>query len=295
MDGLAESGLFSHPQFSLDIFHSGEATRNLDAVLEYSELASFHRQPNHLHFNEGVVWSIKSICEKQPDFLLFFEDDVHVCKDFPEFVVASLERVGASPLLDYVTYYSEIKNAYLEGHIMHEMPAKSFYGTQCLAMSLADAESFASYVDANKQTKSGFADVWFDDWLSSVDRDRHVKCSVPSAAQHIGSDSNHGHEFIVARGFKDDLECIVPKPTDEFLLLEVDNETSVLRHRKTNAHLALNDSALLIYLLCDGVNSLKALTAEIMNASGLDAYAASQQVRTYLNELSVHDAIQFNQ
>ena len=281
---LRASGLLHHPAFSLHIFHSGENANINDANLEDGNI-TLHTAPDRRHFNLGLVNALRHASSLNPDFVLFMEDDIEVCPDFPDYVISTLAEFSADPLMDFVTYYEEVMNRYLDGERCIDMPADSFYGTQCFAMTRENALSYADFVERNHQVKPGFADVWFDSWLEDCDRPRTVSCAVPSAAQHTGVESTHSHEFVKTPAYKSDLEQLTPRHTGDYLLLDTKDANSTLRHKVTGAHLELNESAYLIYLYCDGEQSIGQIIDGIHAEIEIDRTLLSAHIRQGLASL----------
>lgn len=282
---LRSSGLTDDARFTLDIFHSGSNITNLDKALIADCKATLHQNEQQLPFNQAFSASLAIAAAREPDYVLFFEDDVQVAQDFPSFVCAQLQCVLNAPMVDFATYYQEIKDAYLAGERIIELTAKQFYGTQCFAMTKHYAESYSSYVRRNQASKAGYADTWIDDWLVELKLERLVASSVPSAAQHIGTDSNFNHTYMAAQAFKDDVEKLIPTPTNKYVVWEKSNNEFVLRHHNTHEILDLNLAAQLIYLYCDGANTLADIGREIGSFAKTDRVELDQQIRQCLASL----------
>lgn len=292
VDSLRASGLLDHPDFELHIFHTGHRSTNLDQLDLTHASITLHTNQDPLHFNLGTVNLFRHAASQKPDFILFMEDDVHVCEDFPEFVVSALSEFEAGSVLDFLTYYEEVKTSYLEGARSIEMPAHTFYGTQCFAMRPLDALSFADFVEQHHGVKPGFADTWFDSWMEQTDRPRVVSCSVPSPAQHTGFDSTHDHQFINAPAFIRDVEKLVPVATEHYLLIDGKDEKPILKHKTRGTQLQLNESAHLIYLYCDGLMSIGQIIDTIRTQVPMDRVVLSAQMRQAIASLRHNQVIE---
>ncbi len=282
---LRASGLTNDARFTLDIFHSGTNITNLDKALIADCKATLHQNEQQLPFNQAFSASLAIATAREPDYVLFLEDDVHVAQDFPNFVCAQLQFVPNAPLVDFATYYREIKDAYLAGERNIELTAKQFYGTQCFAMTTHYADSYSNYVRRHQASKAGYADTWIDDWLIELNLERVVASSVPSAVQHIGTESSLNHGYISAPAFKDEIEMLIPTPTNKFVVWEKSNNEFVLRHHNTQEILDLNLTAQLIYLYCDGENTLADVERGLSALTETDRTELNQQIRQCLANL----------
>ncbi len=279
------SGLTDDARFTLDIFHSGSNITNLDKALITDCKATLHQQEQKLPFNQAFSASLAIAAAREPDYVLFLEDDAHVAQDFPNFVCAQLQFVPNAPMVDFATYYQEIMDAYLAGERYINLTAKQFYGTQCFAMTTYHADSYSKFVRRNQASKPGYADTWIDDWLIELNLERVVASSVPSAAQHIGTESSLNHTYMAAHAFKDDVEKLIPTPTNKYVVWEKSNNEFVLRHHNTQEILDLNLTAQLIYLYCDGANTLADIGREIGSLAKTDRVELDQQIRQCLASL----------
>ena len=290
---FAASGLFDHKDFSLDIFHSGEGEANIPRALLERHNVTLHTESSKVRFNPAVVQGLSIGHSRNADWVLFCEDDIQACVGFPEFVLSQLQLAGDAPMVDFVTYYSEIVDAYFNGDRIAHLDAKGFYGTQCFALSSVAAKDFARFIVENMDSKEGFADTWFNDWLSSSNRTTQIASSVPSAAQHIGVDSNHQHKFINAPGFKDDLDKSIAAQTGEFELTQLKkNQVGLKRKDSLNAY-ELNLPAQLIYLSCDGSHTIKQIVDELVQNLNQDAAQLNSEVRQCIKELSDLGAVHY--
>ena len=284
--GLAESGFFQHPSFNFTLIHSGQNRLNLDEALAVSDNFTLVETGRLLQFNEAVLNALKTALANKSDVVLFMEDDIRVSTSFPQYVLDTLESAGgAEPVLDFVTYYVEVTDSYFQGEQFIEMEAKSFYGSQCYAMNADYAASFAKFIEENNPQKTGFCDVWFHDWLVHEKLEPVVKCAVPSGAQHIGRNSNQGHDYIEAPCVKDEVEQTRPFRTSQYSQVETDDESLTIRNNETNKLLSLNSSAHLIYLFCDGEYSLKQIISEIHAEVGGSRHKLDAEIRRGLFEL----------
>ncbi|MFT5135175.1 MAG: hypothetical protein ACI8XV_000197 [Arenicella sp.] len=286
LDSLKKSGLFEHAAFTLSVHHDGLDCENISAAEALDSRVAVIKGGNPLlGYNLAAVRAIRYACAQSPDFVLFMEDDIKVCPDFPEFVIATINEFGASPLMDFATYYQEIVDAYLEGNRSFEMDAVQFYGTQCYVSTCADMQSYADFIERNHNIKPGFADIWFDSWLEESGRPRFVKCAVPAAAQHIGVESSHGHGFIDGPAFQVDLEKSILSLSGYYQVFEKNDDGLTLRNSVDNTFLKLNDSAQLIYLYCDGVRNLGQIIDELNSELELGRTVISSQVRECIHSL----------
>lgn len=290
LEHLKASGLTHDARFTLDIFHSG-ASANLDKRLIAECNATLHHDEHKLPFNLAFSGALAIAAAREFDYVLFLEDDVQVAHDFPDFVCSQLAFEADAPLVDFTTYYRKIMDAYLAGERSIKLTAKQFYGTQCFAMTTHYAKSYSDYVRTHSASKIGFADTWIDDWLSALKLEREVASSVPSAAQHIGVDSSFNHSFILAPAFKDDVEKLAPTPTNKYVVWQRNNNEFVLRRHNTHEILDLNLTAQLIYLYCDGRNTLADIEREIGAVVAADRFELNQQIRQCIAVFVAHGAM----
>lgn len=295
LESLFASGLPSNSSFSLDIFHSGQASSNLNSALLRDPQINLIQEPTQLHFNAGLRTALEKALQRDCDWVLFMEDDNCVCSEFPEFVISQLELANEKPMVDFITYYDCIKEAYFSGERFLELDAKSFYGTQCFAIRSDAALSFSKYIGDNESSKVGFADTWFDDWLVSTGQPRTIYSSVPSATQHTGRDSNHGHNFITAPAFKDDLDKTIAVPTLKFELISINAFQRALRPHDDGELFELNEAAQIIYMSVDGNRSIGDIVNELAGHIDVDRTILNQQIRACIHTLTQIGALSYQE
>jgi hypothetical protein len=300
IDSLKNSGLFEHSSFQFILSHSGENTNNLKEAQAVHSKLNIATNKELLNYNNAVTRGIELALETRPDLVLFMEDDIKVCQNFPQFVLDTYKLTdNTETILDFVSYYEEITDAYFQGKQLIEMLAKNFYGGQCFSMNTLSAASFSQYIRNHIDIKEGFCDVWIEDWLLSQNLEPIIKCAVPSGAQHTGKNSTHGHPFFEAPCFKDDIELIKPRITNQFeFIREEKNEmignSFIFKRTNSNHEISLNQSAYLIYLFCDGEHALKQIFDDIHIQLGGDKYTLDTQIRQGLATLKSQQLIHYS-
>lgn len=290
---MIASGMCDDSRVSFSLFHSGKGRSNLDIELIQRSCATLHEQSQLDHFNLGIAKALRLAAEQNADYVLFFEDDVHVAHDFPDFVCSQLALEPTAVFLDFATYFQEVETAYLRGERFVELNAAHFYGTQCFCMPTQHAISFSDNISKNQSQRAGFADTWIQYWLADNALDDQIMSSVPSAVQHVGRDSNHSHSFIRVPAFKDEIERLKPLRTNQYAMCQTVSNGFFLNNGDIENPLHLNFTAQLIYLYCDGDNSIADIENAIRSHVYGDRYQLNQQIRQCLATLIEHSAIRY--
>ncbi len=145
------------------------------------------------------------------DWAMVVEDDIDVCSDFLESVVAWLnDHRKPSPMM-YVfgANYRQIRTAYRRRQSVWKYPVRSFYGALCCVWSPEDALDVVDwYGDDPAYLNEEGGKIYgrgHDLMLGRWGQDRgvtHFRASVPCFIQHIGLDSGLGNRKIQYAGWR---------------------------------------------------------------------------------------------
>jgi len=129
-------------------------------------------------------------------WILFCEDDLDVCGDFLDSVGRWLDLYGAPAyhVFPFGAAYPQVKDAAQRLQFIWEYPVGAFYGTQCVALRRAEAQSLADHWRTNPivcdvHSPSAF-DLMLAEWhQQKFPEQPYLLASAPSFVQHIGRES----------------------------------------------------------------------------------------------------------
>lgn len=129
-------------------------------------------------------------------WVLFCEDDLDVCGDFLESVGNWLDEFAdpAFKVFPFGAAYPQVKDAARRLEFSWRYPVGAFYGTQCIAMRRAEAQSLADYwrtePEVNDTVSTSAFDLMLADWHKrEFPEQPYLLASAPSFVQHIGRES----------------------------------------------------------------------------------------------------------
>lgn len=208
---LARSGLWeSSALHSVQIVDSGshdprdfiatEVTPNVPSGL------SSHRLLIDLCADEGrtlhqtASLAIRRGAETLAPWVLVIEDDIDVCDQFVDGVVAWLEdhATPAQVLYAFGANYAQIQRAVIKGATLWPYPVGAFYGAQAVAWSHEDALQLADWLGPDP-SYDGVRNHGHDLLLGRWGRSRgltHFAASAPSFVEHIGKGSGINNKFF---------------------------------------------------------------------------------------------------
>ena len=182
--------------------------REVGSLIEYCGLDIPERRRN-LHRN--AARAIELAGSAGADWAMVVEDDIDVCADFLESVVAWLEdHAQPSPMM-YVfgANYRQIRVLYQKRKTVWRYPARGFYGALCCVWSPVDALDVVDWYgdDPAYLNKEGgkIYGRGHDLMLGRWGQERgvtHFQASVPCFIQHIGLDSGLGNRKIEYAGWR---------------------------------------------------------------------------------------------
>ncbi|GJL81961.1 MAG: hypothetical protein DHS20C01_15950 [marine bacterium B5-7] len=210
---LERSGWFSYADCNLVVINaSPDSDTHLSNVVSRLAVSSANNftviaTPERLGCTKATQFALQHAAWHECDWVLFMEDDIEVCRDFPERVMDFLQDHGGDQLLcDFVTCYDDVLDRYLKGELFWDMPAVLYYGNQCFALKRHVVKSYADYIDRSDGKRPGFPDVWIADWLMTQYTQTMLRAAVPSLAQHRGDQSTQNNSYFEAQAYIEDLE-----------------------------------------------------------------------------------------
>ena len=126
LESLRASGACDDTRFSIDIYHSGAERSNLDISLIKNCNATLHLYETKTHTNLSSYNALNIAVNRNPEYVVFLEDDIDVCSDFPDFICSQIDLNPTAPIIDFISYYDEIRDAYFSGERFLDMNAMSF-------------------------------------------------------------------------------------------------------------------------------------------------------------------------
>lgn len=164
------------------------------------------------NYHRNAVRAITLAANSGADWAMVIEDDINVCSDFLESVVAWLEDHRKSSPMMYVfgANYSQIRAAYRKRQTVWRYPSRSFYGALCCVWSPEDARDLIDWYGpdpcyVHEETGKKIHGRGHDLMLGRWGRDRgigHYMASVPCFIQHIGLESGLGNRKIQYAGWR---------------------------------------------------------------------------------------------
>ncbi len=186
-----------------------DGPRTFEILPDRRVIVEMPRKRRNLHANAARAIQIAG--SAGADWAMVVEDDIDVCGDFLESVVAWLEdHAQPSPMM-YVfgANYRQIRMLYRERKTVWRYPARNFYGALCCVWSPADALDVVdwygddpAYLDKDGGKIYGRG---HDLMLGRWGQDRgvtHFWTSVPCFIQHIGLNSGLGNRRIQYAGWR---------------------------------------------------------------------------------------------
>jgi len=143
------------------------------------------------------MWNVLS---NDSEYCMFFPDDFIVCLDFLQFVSQFIEKW--KQYHDVFSFYSpfiEVCEAFKNGRGHWIMPNKLFYGGIGLTIKSHVVKELVAYTLRHKfHCKTKSQDLTVNKFLQATKR--HVCCSAPNLAQHIGKNSVIGNSWRTDTG-----------------------------------------------------------------------------------------------
>lgn len=216
---LARAGVFRSPHFlSIDIVDSGSEDSHGHFMDQVVPNVQGIRSSHALRFHHGDFTPNACATEAHrkveesggADWVMFLEDDVDVCADFLESVVAWLDdhAVDEVPFYPMAACYPQVSRAVAEGlSAWYQYPPGAYYGTQCYVVPAAINGDLVEWLDDHRLPRCAPPgcderghDLRFHDWASDLGVERFIT-PAPSLVQHIGEDTAMGCKFYQFRSW----------------------------------------------------------------------------------------------
>jgi hypothetical protein len=164
------------------------------------------------NYHRNAARAITLAAESGADWAMVIEDDIDVCSNFLESVIAWLKhhRRPSPMMYAFGANYGQIRTAYRRGDTMWRYPVRAFYGALCCVWSPGDALDLVDWYGpdpcyVNEETGKKVRGRCHDLMLGRWGRDRgltHFQASVPCFIQHIGLESGLGNKKIQYAGWR---------------------------------------------------------------------------------------------
>lgn len=292
LQSLQDSGFFENPNFSFTLINtSPDSRRHINFLEKFGNNVQVIDTDSKFNFHKAMVFALEHGSKVECSHIIFMEDDIKVCRNFPERVFDFVATHGNQQMVcDFSTPYLEIVTNFYQGASYWDIESGDFYGTQCLAFRKDAARSFASFIKRETGTRPGYPDTWFLPWLEEAYGIKTIRCAVPSLAQHTGEESTQDNTFFTVPGFADDLEVLFPEnyrpmSQEDHQLVSLKDGAEVLDIKTGITIAKINNSGLMVYSLCDGRSTLKEITLSLVNDFPENEQQIRNQVPMTISEL----------
>lgn len=211
IDNLARGGVFKSPHLhKFIIVDSG--SEDVERFIKeefYSRCQLIDSNINHRFMEYGDNHTLHQCASRaiklssedlEVTWSMVIEDDIDVCSNFLESVVAWLSKYASDSHRMYAlgANYSQIAHSYARGQEFWKYPVSAFYGAQALVWSRSDADQLSSWLGDDPHydgVRNHGHDLLLQRWGQSLDIS-HFLATVPCFVQHIGERSGIGNKFF---------------------------------------------------------------------------------------------------
>ncbi len=211
LHNLKRGGVFSSPHLgSIDIVDGGSLNfgRYIQSEvpnIQHKVICSTSMSTLQQNGQRSIQCGAKRAKQAGYQWVMVLEDDVDVCGDFLESIIAWLEDHATPNPNMYVlgASYEQIEQCIQDGMTWWDYPINAFYGAQALVWRTRDAVQLAEWLGPNP-SKDGTTDCKHDLLLQDWGRElglEYFMATAPSLVQHIGIQSGIDNRFFEFRSW----------------------------------------------------------------------------------------------